>query len=518
VIDKSPRAKRTRYPKHATTFEVVEAALEVSDAVATRMHGWLDTLHSLRELLRKHRAEDRTVGRIVKEQGLKHSYVTTNDQYRVISGLVAKDPRYAGVHSQVLQNVADRIEHGTKAWLKGERGPLRPQLRKQHRSFTFTQYGSAVKIRQGRLHMSRLGEARLVGLRKLPGRVKSVNLVFKQGRWFAQFTCEVQLQHSARVARNASKAVADLSDTGLDTGLARIATLADGTLYIPSKPLKERLPLLKKAQRKMSRQFEVRKAAFVAERRAFKEAKQAGPLPKYNPAPLSNRLKKQIRVVAILHTKVANVRRDQLRKVARQIEQQYRMVAVEEHSLVFMQKNRRLARTVSDVAPGLFKQLLRNALGTERYVPVPNQRPGIGGNSQTCVCNGKVPKTLKDRVHVCTACGLEEDRDVVSANIAMIIGFGYCDLTANKSKKIRKSNKSSKGAGQALSRCGEGKRPTGKPAVTSAIEIPQVVELSVKRRFSRNQVAIRNTARAQATAEANNTPLLRGAHAPRLSG
>lgn len=504
MTPKPARAKRTRYPTHATTFEVVEAALEVSDAVAVRMHGWLDVLHELRERLRLHRAADRAVGRVVKAAGNKHPYVTKNDQYKLISGLIASDKRYCDVHSQVLQDVADRIEHGTKAWLKGTRGPLRFQPRKKQRSFTFTQYGFAVKIRHGRLHMSRLGEARIINLRKLPGRVKKVSLVFKQGRWFAQFTCEVQVQHSARLARHASAAVAAMPDTGADTGLARIVTLADGTSFTPGKPLKSRLPQLKHEQRKMARQFDERNKAFAKEKQAFRDAGLVGPLPKYNPAPLSNRLKNQIRRVAILYSKILNVRRDQLRKVARQIEQQYRLVAVEEHSTEFMRRNRRTSRAVSDVAPGMFKQLLRNALGPDRYVPVGTSRPGIGGNSQTCLCNEKVPKTLKDRVHNCPACGLKEDRDTVSANIAMTIAFGYCDLNKHT------------GPGQGLDRRGESECQTGKPAATPAAT--QVTELSVKRPSSRNRVAKRHTAGAKATAGANNPPFLPGAHAPGLNG
>ncbi|MEU1599772.1 zinc ribbon domain-containing protein [Streptomyces sp. NPDC005708] len=35
--------------------------------------------------------------------------------------------------------------------------------------------------------------------------------------------------------------------------------------------------------------------------------------------------------------------------------------------------------------------------------------------SQACFCGEKVTKTLADRVHTCTACGLVGDRDMVSA-------------------------------------------------------------------------------------------------------
>ncbi|MEU6325645.1 zinc ribbon domain-containing protein, partial [Streptomyces sp. NPDC047009] len=38
--------------------------------------------------------------------------------------------------------------------------------------------------------------------------------------------------------------------------------------------------------------------------------------------------------------------------------------------------------------------------------------------SQTCLCGAQVRKTLADRVHACTFCGLVADRDMVSAALA----------------------------------------------------------------------------------------------------
>lgn len=479
-----PRAARTKYPKHDVTYEVIEAVLDAPDAMCRRMHGWLDVLCELRETLRQQRAEDRDVGRQVRAAGGTHRYVTKADQYQLISRLAAENRALQAVHSQVRQDVADRIERATKAWLKGERGPVRFKPRRDYRSFTFTQYGFAAKIRSGRLHLSGLGEARLLGLRRLPGRVKSVTLTFKQGRWFVQFTCEVQRQHSAREHRHASDAVKALPDTGLDTGLARVATLADGTVFVPAKPLKAALPRLRREQRRMSRQFEARKREQQRYRDEFRALGLHGPLPEKNHTPLSNRLRRQIRRVAVLHSKVENTRRDQLRKVARRIEQRYRLVAVEEHGVEFMRKNRRQSRAVSDVAPGLFKTLLKHTLGADRYVAVGTSRPDIGGNSQTCVCGAAVPKALEERWHDCPKCGLSADRDTVSANIAMLIAFGYSNLGADSPPE----------PGQGFVRRGEGKGPIGKPVRAASA---RAAEPPVKRPSSRGRPQLHDTAGAE---------------------
>ena len=186
--------------------------------------------------------------------------------------------------------------------------------------------------------------------------------------------------------------------------------LADGTIFLPGKPLQKALPKLRREQKRMSRKFEARKRVFHAYHQAFVALGLHGPLPERNHLPLSHRLQRQIRRVAQCHTKVECTRRDDLRKAARTIEQQYRLVGVEEHSTEFMRRNRRTSRAVSDVAPGLFKQCLKHALGPDRYIGGGTSRPGIGGNSQTCLCGEPVPKTLKDRWHECPACGLSGPR------------------------------------------------------------------------------------------------------------
>lgn len=489
------RKQRTKYPEHAVEHRVMEAALEVSDALFAKLQATLDLTHELQELLRQEREDDRHTARPIRAAGGTHKFVTKGDQYKTITALVAADSRYADVHSQVLQDVADRVERGTKKWLSGKGGPLRPQPRKRHRSFTFTQYGFAVKIVRNRLFMSKLGDARLLGLRKLPGRPKAVTIVFKQGRFFAQIMCEVQVKHAPR--RELDK-VRALPDNGLDTGLARVATLADGTIFEPAKPLKQALTKLQRAQRDMSRKFEARKKSFKEYLELFKFLNLCGPLPDKDPRQYSNRLKGQIKRVAVIHTKVANNRRDQQRKIARRIEGTTRCIAVEKHGLEFMKRNRRTARTVSDVAPRSFLNILEHVMGPGRYVEVGVSRPGIGGNSQTCICGEPVPKTLEDRWHTCPKCKLSVDRDVMSANIAMDMAFGYSIVGAVKPPE----------PGQGFVRCGESEGGVGQPAVTER-PVMDAVEPSKKRQSSTGRSRqVRNTRGAKATRGANTTQFL----------
>jgi hypothetical protein len=109
--------------------------------------------------------------------------------------------------------------------------------------------------------------------------------------------------------------------------------------------------------------------------------------------------------------------------VARKAERKFARVAVEDHSLSFMVKNRRLAKVTADVAIEAQKLALRSASGRGRYFEASNKRPE-GGNSQTCLCGESVPKTLKDRWHTCPSCGLSAQRDQVSAIIVQHAAFG----------------------------------------------------------------------------------------------
>ena len=75
-----------------------------------------------------------------------------------------------------------------------------------------------------------------------------------------------------------------------------------------------------------------------------------------------------------------------------------------------------LAKSVHDVAwAAFFSKLAYKAENAGRRLTAVNP----SGTSQTCLCGAKVWKTLSDREHVCTTCGLIAPRDVVSAQVIL---------------------------------------------------------------------------------------------------
>jgi hypothetical protein len=75
----------------------------------------------------------------------------------------------------------------------------------------------------------------------------------------------------------------------------------------------------------------------------------------------------------------------------------------------------REARAVAGVAGGLGHPATDAGAGVVR---IPTRTTTL---SQRCPCGSRVPKTLADRVHRCPRCGLEGDRDAVSAVLGSFV-------------------------------------------------------------------------------------------------
>ena len=433
---KKPRAKRERKPKHAVTVRAYRFPLEPTKAVFEKLFAIKNLCWELRNLLVTERAANRAANRPVKEAGLPTAYLTRKDQYTRVALLPKTDARFAQVYSQVLQDVACRVDEGTRRWLEslvsGRKhvAPPGPILQKDYKSFTFPQYGSAARIKRGMLHLSKIGDIPVRDYRKMRGKPKTVTVKFEDGRWWAIVTCEIQPASLFRSAKD----VANLPDIGADPGLTSLLTMADGTVFDPPRALKLRLKDLRHAQRDMSRKFEMRKSEYAKEQ-GRRAAAGEDLLPSLRELPYSNRLKAQIKKVAKIYTDVKNMRRHHHDKIARTIERTYCLVAVEEHGVLFMLANKRMAKSAADRGIAAQKDALKSVLGP-RYVPTANRRAGIGGNSQTCLCGAAVPKDLTVRVHDCPVCGLVASRDTVSANIVMQMAFGKSLLMTPKIQAI----------------------------------------------------------------------------------
>lgn len=442
--------------------------METAPRQCDRLMQWVRACWRLRNLLVEDRYRDRRDNRVLKQQGIGEiHYLNLSDQYLAIHEYVQQDSELCKVHSQVRQNVAVRVDEGYKRFFdalkEGKTAVHAPQYVefKKYRSITYPQYGSAAHIKDSTLYLSGLGAFRLFDYRKIKGGKKTVTVKFKQGRWHCIVTAEVQEKDVIEMPG----ADDQRWDAGLDTGLTKLMTDSHGREYDPPKAWYDYRCRLKEAQKKLSRQFEARKKA---QGELVKQAKAENRrAPSLKDMPYSNRLKAQVKRVAIIHTKIERIRDYHHKKNASVISDLYRYAAVEEHGVQFMIRNRKLAKVASDRAIHKQKLLLQSRIG-KRYIEAPNKREDMGGNSQSCTCGASVPKELKDRVHICPFCGLVGRRDHVSANIVSIIAFGYASITLGSV------------AGQAVVRRGEGKAQSSESGLCES-RSREASESSVKR-------------------------------------
>lgn len=445
--------------------------MEVNAKQGARLWMHMAACWRLRNHLVEDRISDREQNKLRKQNGeTELHYLTRADQYDAIPEYVRRDTALSKVHSQVRQNVAVRVDEGYKRFFEALKEgcwnvhPPKFIEFKKYRSITYPQYGSAAHIKNGKLYLSGIGEFRLFDYRKVKGKPKTVTVKFKQGRWHCIITAEAQEKDviSPVKATVGWFPLGDArQDAGIDTGLDKLMTDSEGNEYDPPKAWYDYRARLRKEQKKLARQFDAREAVhakLVAEAKAEKQ-----PAPKLRDIPYSNRLKAQIRKVAKLHTKIDNIRAHHHKKNAAILSDKYRMVAVEEHGVQFMIRNRRQAKAASDRAIHKQKLALKSKLGP-RYIPAPN-RAEAGGNSQTCTCGAAVPKELKDRIHHCPVCGLTAKRDHVSANIVTIIAFGCASLTLSRGLSIPE-------AGQVFVRRGEDKALCDESCLRESENIP----------------------------------------------
>jgi putative transposase len=185
-----------------------------------------------------------------------------------------------------------------------------PRFKKKGRSDSF-RYPQGFKLDQAnsRLFLPKLGWLRYRHSRDVLGTVKNITVSQSCGKWF------VSIQTERKVAQPAPSG----GMIGIDMGIARFATLSDGSYFAPLNSFKRQQQALVKAQRSMSRKT------------------------KY-----SNNWKKAKADVQRIHFRIGNARRDYLHKTSNTISQNHAIVCIEDLQVRNMSKS--AAGTVE--APG----------------------------------------------------------------------------------------------------------------------------------------------------------------------
>jgi len=306
------------------------------------------------------------------------SSVSKIEQINQIPNLKKNNTYYKAVHSQVLQEVAARLDKAYDNFFRrvksGKEKPGFPKFkgRQHYDSFCYPQSGFSID--DNRLVLSKIGAVKIKLHRPIGGSIKTCSIVRKNDKYYACFSCEVEVQ------------VLPVTDSvvGIDVGVADFVITSDGQFFPKVDTYRKAEKHLKYLQRQVNRRVKG-----------------------------SNRRRKAIKLLAKQHEKVANQRKDIAHKVSTELIQNNDMVAHEDLQIKNMVKNHNLAKSINDAAWNkLFQFLAYKASDAGRQViAVPPYQ-----TSQICSCCGElVPKKLSQRWHDCPYCGLSIQRDVNAA-------------------------------------------------------------------------------------------------------
>jgi putative transposase len=252
-----------------------------------------------------------------------------------------------------------------------------PAFKKKGQHDSFYIANDKVQVRGKRLRIPKLGWVRMREALRFTGTLMSAVVSRTADRWYVSLS--VQIDTAPRVCENQAGVV------GVDLGVKHLATLSTREKIDGPKPLKAVLRALRRLNRELARR--VNGSANWHKTKA--------------------RLSK-------LHARTAAIRADALHKLTTRLTTTYQQIVIEDLHVRGMLQNRKLARSISDMGLGRFRQMLTykaEAYGCEvivadRWFP----------SSKLCVC-GVVHETLTlaDRVFVCGHCGYTEDRDIHAA-------------------------------------------------------------------------------------------------------
>ncbi|MFI1461604.1 IS607 family element RNA-guided endonuclease TnpB [Nocardia carnea] len=223
-------------------------------------------------------------------------------------------------------------------------------------------------------------------------RIRSATLSYQRGRWHVSFS--VDLPDHDPVPRTCDRVV------GVDLGLKHLATLSTGVQIPHQRRFSADLRKLRRLQRACARKHS-------PDRRTGTEP--------------SNRWLKANARVARTHTRVANLRRDDIHKLTSGLVRDFDTVVIEDLNVAGMVRNRRLARHISDAGwAEIRRQLTYKAEWAGVRLVVADR---WFASSKTCSGCGAVKTKLRlsERTYCCSVCGIVLDRDENAArNLAAL--------------------------------------------------------------------------------------------------
>jgi len=319
--------------------------------------------------------------------------LTCYGQITTFSILKEERPSLSTAHSQVLQNVAVRIDLAFKAFFrrcKAGETPGFPRFRGKDRydSFTFPQSGFSI-THDNRVTLSKIGSVKMVYHRPLKGTMKTCTIhKSRTGKWYVCFSVECEPERLPETP----------TQIGIDVGLKTFATLSNGEEIANPRFFRQEEKALAKVQRTHSK------------------------LAKGTPESRKHR-----KVIARVHERIAFRRDNFTHQESRQIVDRFGVICVEDLHVNRMVHNHCLAKSIHDASwTGFVERLSSKAEEAGRTCIKVN--PAY--TSQDCSrCHHRHKMPLSERVYHCPCCLLVIDRDLNAARNIKALGLQSVGLS-----------------------------------------------------------------------------------------
>ena len=299
--------------------------------------------------------------------------------------------------SQPLQQSLKDLERAYKNFFRKRAAFPRFKKRGQNDAFRYPQ-GVKLDQENSRIFLPKLGWMRYRNSRQVTGVVKNVTVSQSCGKWYISIQTESEVSTPAHPSA---------SMVGLDAGVAKLATLSDGTVFEPVNSFQKNQKKLARLQRQLSRKVK-----------------------------FSNNWQKQKRKIQRLHSCIANIRRDYLHKVTTTVSKNHAMIVIEDLKVSNMSKS--AAGTVSQPGRNVrAKSGLNRSILDQGWYEMRRQleykQLWRGGQvlavppaytSQRCACCGHTAKEnrLSQSKFRCQVCGYTANADVNGARNILAAG------------------------------------------------------------------------------------------------
>ncbi|EHR9279250.1 transposase [Salmonella enterica] len=225
-----------------------------------------------------------------------------------------KMPEYIFLQDAYTDNLQQKLKDLHTAWKRcfdkklAAKAPAWKRKNEGTDSIRFVNFEKYCCLENRRVKLpSGLGWVKFRQSQRVNGKIKNATISQLAGQWYIAFQVEIETAEPNHTSTTI---------VGLDAGVAKLATLSDGTVFEPVNSFQKNQKKLARLQRQLSRKVK-----------------------------FSNNWQKQKRKIQRLHSRIANIRRDYLHKVTTTVSKNHAMIVIEDLKVSNMSKS--AAGTVS---------------------------------------------------------------------------------------------------------------------------------------------------------------------------